>query len=196
MITDVYMVPFADLKRAAGSKDPRLLEAIREECGTILRNADGYLDRGATVTCADALADLIEGADFREYPPRHLYRYRCALEAIWAYLGEYVGQLEVDATEELDEALAELDIPSRYSDLVSGAEVVPLPPWNDVPRIGSWSPEQVAAAMRGFRRSDVEPSPWEEGGSYEEPEEMIGLLRHFAEEASARPGWGLVAISH
>ena len=28
MLTDVYMVPFAELKRSVGSKDQQLLEAI------------------------------------------------------------------------------------------------------------------------------------------------------------------------
>src|SRR4051794_41749851 len=120
MITDIYTVSFADLKRAVGSKDQKVLAAILEACGDMLRDADGYLDKGATVTCADALADLIEGADFRNHPPPYRYRYRCALEAIWAYLGEYLGQLEGEDCEELDEALAELDIPLKYSDLVNG----------------------------------------------------------------------------
>ena len=196
MITDVYMVPFAELKRSVASQDRQLLTAIKDACGDMLRDADGYLEKGAAVTCADALADLIEGADFRNDPPRYLYRYRCALEAIWAYLGEYLGQLETDDGEEADETLAEFDIPLKFTDLVSGDEIVPLPSWNDLPCVGSWSLKQLAAAKRAFRRSDIEALPWEEESRYEEPEEIIGLLRHFVEVASKRPGWGLVAISY
>jgi hypothetical protein len=196
MITDVYTVSFADLKRLVGSKDRQALAAILDECGVMLRDADGYLDKGATVTCADALADLIEGADFRDHPPRHLYRYRCALEAIWAYVGEYLGQLEVEDPEEADKVLADLDIPLRYSDLVSGDEVVPLPAWDDVPCVGSWSAEQINGALPAFRRSGIEPLPWAEDGEYREPEEVIGVIRWFVEQAARRSGWGLVAFSY
>ena len=196
MTTDVYAVPFAELKRAVGSKDGRLLEAIRAEHGDMLRDADGYLDKGATVTCADALAELIHGADFSNQPPPYRYRYRCALEAICAYLGEYAGQLEVESSGEVDAALAGLAIPLKFTDLVSGDEVVPLPAWSDLPCVGSWSPEQLATALPAFRRSGVEPLTGDEDEAYEDPEQVVGLLRHFAEEAARRPGWGLVAFSY
>ena len=57
----------------------------------MLRDADGYLDKGAVVTCADALSDLIEGADFRQHPPP-ICTAHYALEAIWNFLGEYMGK--------------------------------------------------------------------------------------------------------
>src|SRR3954466_1673079 len=104
MITDVYTVSFADLKRTVGSKDQKVLAAILDECGDMLRDADGYLDKGAAVTCADALADLINGVDFGASSPPYLYRYRCALEAVWAYLGEYLGQVWVEGCREVDDA--------------------------------------------------------------------------------------------
>jgi hypothetical protein len=69
MTTDVYMISFDDLKRAVGSKDRQLLEAILDECGNQLRDADGYLDKRTTVTCADALTDLINDVDFINQPP-------------------------------------------------------------------------------------------------------------------------------
>jgi hypothetical protein len=191
MITDVYVVPFADLKRAVGSKDRQLLKAIQDESGFILNEADGYLDKGANVTCADALADLIDGTDFGKHPPKYLFRYRCALEAIWAYLGDYVGEMECDGCTTLDKTLASLDIPLGFSELVSGDEVVPLPAWNDVPCVGSWSPEQVASALPAVRQIDLDALAAEG----EDAAEAVGRIRIWVEEAASRPGWGVVAFS-
>jgi hypothetical protein len=161
----------------------------------MLRDADGFLDKGATVTCADALVDLIDGRDFTNRPS-HPYRYRCALEAVWNCLGEYLGQLWVDDIDEFEDALAGAGVPLNVGELVSGHEVVPLPACNAEPFVGSWPHEQLVAAVPAFARSGLEALPWDEAGVYEELDERLALLRHFVEQAADRPGWGLVALTY
>jgi hypothetical protein len=43
-------------------------------------------------------------------PALEPYRFRCALEAIWNYLGEYLGQLWIEDIDEFEAALTELGV--------------------------------------------------------------------------------------
>src|SRR4051812_16955057 len=104
MITYVYAVPFADLRRLAGSKDRHALGEILAENGDLIRLADDRLGKGATFTCADALAELIDGGGFTERAPRYLYR--CALEAACSHLGEFQAEFDPGQREEMDGHLA------------------------------------------------------------------------------------------
>ena len=81
--TDAYVVPFAELKRVAGSRDRDLLEAIRTECAWMLEEADINRQEGCDLTCAEALARIIEGDDLRDVPHRLGYLYGNALESLF-----------------------------------------------------------------------------------------------------------------
>lgn len=194
MITYVYAVPFAGLRRLAGSKDRGALRAILAENGDLIRLADDHLGKGATFRCADALAELVDGSGPSDAAPRYLYR--CALEAACSHLGEFQGEFDPSGRDDVDAGLARLGVPLSYSDLLRGDGVVPLPACDLPPYVGSWPPEQVAAAVLAFRRSGIEALPWDEGGLYEELDERVGLIRHAVEEAARRPGWGVVAFSY
>src|SRR4051794_21997299 len=112
MITYVCAVPFAGLRRLAGSKDREALRAIVAEDGDLIRLADDHLGEGATFRCADALAGLIDGGGLSDGAPRYLYR--CALEAICSHLGELQGELDPGGRDEVDARLARLGVPLCY----------------------------------------------------------------------------------
>src|SRR5947209_10077981 len=111
--TDAYVVPFAELKRVAGSRDRDLLEAIRTECAWMLEEADINRQEGCDLTCAEALARIIEGDDLRDVPHRLGYLYGNALEALCCFLGEFVGDVEGDWREDLDALFAGRGVPLK-----------------------------------------------------------------------------------
>jgi len=189
--TDVYLVPFDGLKQLAGSKDRHALATIREEQAGILADADGLLAADATATCADALAELIDGKDFGAgASPRNLFRYRFALEAIWAHLGQYAGEVWCETADDLDDVFAELGVPLTFTALVGGDSVVAIPVWDDLPCVGAWSPEQAVAALPAVEAIDPDDLEVDD-----ELGEGTAVLLDAIKDAAGRPGWGVVAIS-
>ncbi len=190
--TDAYIVPFAELKRAAGSGDQTLLRAISRECAGLLAEADDNREEDETLTCADALADLINGADLDEVEDS-AYLYGLALEAMCAYFGEFVGDVYGRWNEELDAWFVAHGIPLRFTDLVCGSAVIDLPKFFGFPEIGSWSPDVVSAAAASLRTINLLGVLQMEKD--DELAEVVGEVIKWVDQASQRPGWGIVGFS-
>jgi hypothetical protein len=194
---EVYAVSLDELRRVAGSRDEGLISAIVVEQASWLAEIDAIRDvdeeeAGETLTCAQALAQIINGEIRAEVPwyQRHLYGY--ALEALCGHLGEPLENVSAITgasgwVDEVDAFLIENDVPIRLSDLMFGKIPLEIPEPDDYPCIGSWSAGVIAGALVPLRRI---------GGNPEDPEmaETIGQLRDWIEAAASRPGYGLVGF--
>jgi hypothetical protein len=190
--TAVYLVPFGAVRKAVGSRNRKLLRATSERCANLLAEADENRDDDIERTCGQALADLINGADLGEVPEEEGYLYGLALEALCAHLGEAAGEVDGDWNKELDAFLSAHGVPLRFSDLVFGEEVIDLPPTNaEYPIIGSWSPEAAVAASAPLRALDLRALAAKD----QQRAHVVGDVVRWVQEASQRPGWGLVGFS-
>jgi len=61
--------------------------------------------------------------------------------------------VHADWVEEIDQFLAEVEVPLSLTDLVFGGSPIPIPEPDDSPSIGRWSPEQIARALEPLRGS-------------------------------------------
>jgi hypothetical protein len=91
--TTAYLVPFNALKRSAGSRDKQILDSIFVECAELLDEADLNRDEDQTRTCAEALTDLVNGADLKGIRWSEGNGYGLSLEAICARLGTLLGEI-------------------------------------------------------------------------------------------------------
>jgi hypothetical protein len=190
--TAVYIVPLDALKRAVGSRSAKLLKAIKKSSAKLLTEADENRADDIERTCGEALADLINGADYDEVPEEEAHLYGLALEALCAHLGAYAGEVDGDWNDELDAFFAARSVPLKFSDLVFGDEVIKLPSSSDdYPIIGSWAPEQIAAAATPLRAIDLKALRAED----EELAKVVGDIIKWIKKASKHSGWGLVGFS-
>ena len=188
--TDAYIVPFDELKRAAGSRDKTLLAGVVDEFGWMLEEADGNREEDEELTCLEAVTAIINGKNLSRLP-RHLRSmYGYALEAICARIGGFVGEIQGEWSDLLDEFFAEHGVPLSFSDLVNGDTVIGLPQPEFHPEIGSWTPAEVAAAVEPLEQLD--PEALTDGD-----EEMAGVVievRSWVVGAHRR-GYGMMAFS-
>ena len=153
---NVYAVPLERLSRVIGSRDQGLIDAIAESHEDFLSSIDD-IDDEAETTCADAVADLING-ETSDDAPGYLYGY--ALEAICSHVGEELPNISAisrasDWIEEVDRILERKRIPARLSGLVYGGSPVPIPEPDDYPFIGQWTPAEILAAATAFQTADL-----------------------------------------
>jgi hypothetical protein len=189
--TAAYMVPFDALKRAVGSRDHNLLKAIKKDRARLLEEADDNRDDDDSRTCAEALADLINGANLDAIEDSEGNIYGLALEAMCAQLGQFVGEIQGDWNDPLDAFFAARGVPLMYSDLVFGDAVIVLPVYAGYPEVGSWTPDSVVAAAAPLRAIDLESLRQEN----EEMAKVVGEIGKWIDTASKRPGWGIVGFS-
>lgn len=189
--TAAYIVPFDTLKRAVGSRDRQLLQAIIEECASLLNEADKNRPNKDSPTCAQALADLIHGIDFDGFDPSKGNSYGLAFETMCAHFGEFVGEVHGHWNDLMDAYFAECGVPLKYSDLVIGEEVIDLPIYADYPEVGSWSPSAVLAAVAPLNALNLEALREND----EELAEVVGEITQWIQRACKMPGWGIVGFS-
>lgn len=185
---NVYLVDIERLKQAIGSGDQSLIDAIVKETRGFLSTIDD-IDDEAELTCADAVAELING-QISEDVPGYLYGY--ALEAICAHLGEELPNVAQIAgasewMEEVDQILERKGISVRFNGLVYHGSPVPIPEPDDYPFIGQWTAAQVAAAVPAFRAADLSDLDAEMA-------ETIRQMCAWAEAAASQPGSSIVGF--
>jgi hypothetical protein len=153
---NVYAVPLARLTQVVGSRDRSMIEAIVKANDDFLSGI-GDIDPDAELTCADAVAGLING-DPPGDAPGYLYGY--AVEAICWYVGEELPNIcpisgASDWIEQVDALLEGKGIPLRLNALVYGGSPVSIPAPDDYPFIGNWSAAELAAARTPLENADL-----------------------------------------
>jgi hypothetical protein len=190
--TAVYLVPFDQLKRSVGSRNRKLLSAVRKGCAELLEEADANRDDDVERTCGEALADLINGADLSDVPEEEGSLYGLALEALCSHLGAFAGSVDGDWNDDLDAFFAARGVPLKFSDLVFGDEVIELPPAEpEYPIIGSWAPAVIAAAAAPLGALDHKALRAEDA----ERANVVKAIAGWVKKAARRPGWGLIGVS-
>jgi hypothetical protein len=185
---NVYAVSVERLKGVIGSRDEGLIEAIVEGQEGFLESIDD-IDDEAETTCAEAVAELING-EVSEDAPGYLYGY--ALEAICSHLGEELPNVcpisgASDWIEEVDEVLERKGIPVRLNRLVYADSPVEIPEPDDYPFIGEWTAAEVAGAVAAFQTADLTDVD-------EEMAETIEQMRGWVEVAAKEPGASVVGF--
>jgi hypothetical protein len=176
------------LKQVVGSCDKAMIDAIAEGHEDFLSSIDD-IDEDAELTCADAVAELIND-ELSEDGAGYLYGY--AVEAICSHLGLELPNIcpiagTSDWIEEIDSLLKDKGIPLRLTGLVYGGSPVPIPEPDDYPFIGAWTAAQIAAAKTAFDNADladVEP----------DLSETLELIRGWVEAATGRPDVSVVGF--
>jgi hypothetical protein len=153
---DVYAVPDERLKRAIGSRDRALADAVFAAHRDFFSDVD-EIDDESELKAVDALRELIDGQPSGN-GGGYLYGY--ALKAICAHLGEQLPNVwgiagASDWIEEVDRNLAAKSLPLKLSDLVYGGSPVPIPEPDDYPFIGRWAAGDVARAVPAFRAANL-----------------------------------------
>ena len=185
---NVYAVPLERLRQVVGSRDQTVIDAIVEGHEDFLSSIDD-IDDDAELSCADAVAELING-ELSEDAPGYLYGY--AVEAICSHVGEALPNIcpiagASDWIEEVDALLEGKGIPIRLNGLVYGGSPVSIPEPDDYPFIGSWSAAELAAAKTAFDNADltdVDP----------EMAETLQQMRRWVEAAANGPGVSTVGF--
>ena len=185
---NVYAVTLERLKQVVGSRDQAAIDAIVKGHEDFLSSIDD-IDEEAELTCADAVAELING-DLSEDAPGYLYGY--AVEAICSHVGEELPNVcpiagASDWIEEVDALLEDKGIPVRLNGLVYGGSPVSIPEPDDYPFIGKWTTDELASAKTAFESADltnVDP----------EMAETLQQMRGWIEAAAKKPGVSIVGF--
>jgi hypothetical protein len=161
----VYTVQLDQLKRAIGSRDAALADAVIEAHRELLEGVDqigaeAEADGSDPVsfTAADAVRHLIDNQVVAGAPG---YVYGYALQAICSHLGEEIDSIVPisrvsEWADDVDAALAPSQLGVTLVDLIYGGSPVKIPEPDDWPGIGFWPPEKVAAAWAVAR--DIDPA--------------------------------------
>ncbi len=149
---NVMVVELDKMRRAIGSGDRKLIEAIQKDQEWFLSTIDD-IDDEAELKCAQAVEHLIVGNPSDDYPG---YLYGYALEAICRQLGRELENIcpicgAGDWLEEVDAALKIHKIPLEISTLVFGLCPVEIPQPDDYPMIGSWPPQSIPPALAALK---------------------------------------------
>jgi hypothetical protein len=184
----VYAVPLDRLKQVVGSGDRAAIDAIVIDTKDFLTSIDD-IDDEAVLTCADAVADLVNG-EITDDGPGYLYGY--ALEALCIHIGEELPNIcsIVGATQwiaKVDKLLEIKGVPVRLASLVFGASPVPIPTPDDCPCIGSWSASSISAALVAIQSLNMT-------GLDGEMSETIMQIRSWLETAATSPGVSIVGF--
>ena len=178
------------LKAIAGSHDQALYRC-HCRCGhkRFLSNVDD-IDDESEITCAEAVAELING-NRSEDASGYLYGY--ALQAICAHIGKELNTNipgivgAVEWSEEVDAILESKNIPIRLEKLIYGGSPLPIPEPDDYPFIGKWLAEKIPAALTAFASLDL-------AGIDSEIADTLKQIHAWLESASKIPGASLVGF--
>jgi hypothetical protein len=185
---NVYAVSIDRLNQLLGSRDQAEIDAVVSSHKGFLATIDD-IDDEAEMTCAQAVAELVNGSPDKD-GPGYLYGY--ALEALCAYAGEELPNIcgIVGASrwiEETDALLERLQVPLRLMDLVYRGSPVPIPDPDDSPCIGRWPADQIPTALAALRAVDFNPLD-------RDAAETLEQIRGWLEAAAREPGASIVGF--
>jgi hypothetical protein len=186
---NVYAVSVERLKEIIGSRDKSMLDAVLAKQATLLSTIDD-IDDEAEMTCADALAKMIDGR-MSHADPGYLYGY--ALEALCAQIGAALPNIcpisgVSDWIDEVDAVLESGSVPIRVCDLVNAGSPVPIPAPDDFPFIGFWPADEIPAALAALHSLPL-------AGLAQEMAETLAQIRDWLEEAAKSPGTSLIGFN-
>jgi len=181
---NVYAVPLERLRQVMGSGDQDLITAIKASQSSLLASVD-EIDDEAGFTCAEAVADLVNGNASKAHPS---YFYGYAMEAICNHLGKALPSLSgisgvPDWVDEVTANLGTLGVPLDLNELVYGGSPVRIPSPDDYPFIGHLEPDTLASAQAAFQ-----------GKQIPEEDEDLPQIREWLDEAVKIPGAALVGF--
>jgi hypothetical protein len=193
----VYVVSLPKLRALPGSRDRKLIKRaqassfVADQIDEMVQrhNEDSDEEGQIRVSFADAVAQLVT----REVPPDvpHYagFVYGYAFEAICAGLGDVLDNDSVPGLDfdELDEFLKSNGVPLEVLELTCGGAPIEVPPADDWPSIGWWSPEQIAKATRPLSELDLEDAE-------DEISECVEQIRAWVAEARRRKDACLVGF--
>ena len=178
---NVYALRLDQLTQLLGSRNASAIRTINEAHSYFLSNVDA-IDDQAGMTCAQAVAELINGESSKD-GPGYLYGY--ALEAVCAHVGRELPNICPIAgasswIEEVDAFLESKGIPIRLSKLVQWGSPVPIPEPDDYPSIGYWSSDEIPPSIRAFAAADL-------SGAENDMVETLSQLRSWLQSAAKDP---------
>lgn len=184
----VYAVSLDRLKQLIGSRDLAVIDAVMSNRKDFLATVDD-IDDEAEMTCAQALAELINDSPDKD-GPGYLYGY--ALEALCAYAGAELPNICPIARgsewiEAIDALLERHQAPVQLSDLVYGGSPVPIPEPDDYPFIGRWPADKIPATLAAVHAMDVTQLD-------QDTAETLGQIRGWLEAAAGKPGSSIVGF--
>ncbi|WP_035868551.1 DUF7691 family protein [Kitasatospora cheerisanensis] len=153
----VYLLDVAATRALVGSGDDRLLEAVRTEFAGRLAEADEYFEfdlADGAPTAYEALRAVVHGGPF-DAPAQFTFQYGYAYERLCEFTGRFLPNDSFtphrgDWLSVVDRGLADLGVTAlSVSDFAHGSAPSPVPR-SYTPGCGSWTPEQVAQALRQF----------------------------------------------
>jgi hypothetical protein len=185
---NVFVVELDKLRRAIGSHDRQLIEAIQEDQERFLASIDD-IDDEAELKCAQAVEHLIAGNPSDDCPG---YLYGYAVEAICRQLGHELPNIcpiagATDWLAEVDAALKIHQVPLQLSALVFGKCPVEIPQPDDCPCIGVWSPQSIPPALAALQGIELL-------GLEREMTETFQDIRGWLTEAAKTPGEAIVGF--
>jgi hypothetical protein len=184
----VYAVSVDRLKQVVGSGDQALIDAIVEGQADFLASID-EIDDEAERTCAEAVADLVNG-ETSDDAPGYLYGY--ALETICRHVGQELPNISGISRasqwiEKIDAVLTSKGVPLRFSNLVYDGTPIPIPEPDDSPSIGQWPAGKIPAALAAIQ--SIEPA-----GIDNDMDETFAQMRGWFERAAKTPGVSIVGF--
>jgi hypothetical protein len=191
---NVYSVPVERLRAVPGSKNRKLLTAVRKQKGffqmidDIAEDFGDDEEVGRPPTCAEAAKQIINGEEMNE---AFGYVYGYAYEAICATLGEEVspGWSSIagagDWFERIDKLLKSLSVPVKVTNLLYLGPLFELPPPDDYPGLGWWTDDEITAAAVALEKVPLDRK---------DPTGALADIRAWIEFARERKGDWLIGV--
>jgi len=153
-----YAVSVAEIKRAVGSKDAKLLKTLRKEYRRELKDDADDLDADEGEISLDlALEHLINGDELNEH---FGYKYGYALKLLCEHFGDLLNNgkwsaLGWDWIETVDEALSDAGVDAKVfrmdPHLTTRGAPIKLPDIDDFPSIGYVLESEIAKIIEALR---------------------------------------------
>jgi hypothetical protein len=197
---NVYSVPVDGLRAVPGSKNKKLLAAVRKQ-KSFLQMIDDIADPDdedeTPPTCAEAVAQIING-DKMDDRFGHVYGY--AYEAICAELGaeaepHWWSIVGAGAWfEQIDKALQTLGFPVQVTCLLYQGALIEIPDPDTYPGLGWWTADEIAAAVPVLDRLDLEKMAAKTAEKVKPVADAFFAIRAWITLAASRPGDWLIGV--
>ncbi len=152
-----YAVDLAKLRAAAGSKNTRLVTAVRAKCERVIEsNTTWFAEKiaGGAPTLDAALSEIIAGTTPKR--SKHGFQYGYAVEVLTRHFGKRVDEdeLGLGASKAIDPFLARAKRPKLAKLLKAGTSPIPIPAPADFPVIGTLDEKAMAALLAALAAAE------------------------------------------